>query len=46
MRVAGALLPTFIASKISAACRNGLLKITLPKKEDARSKTIKIDVGP
>jgi HSP20 family protein len=32
------------ASQISAACRNGLLVITLPKKEEARSKTIKIDV--
>ena len=33
------------AAKISAACRNGLLTVTLPKKEEARSKTVKIDIG-
>ncbi len=34
------------ASKITATCRNGLLQVSLLKREDSRSKTIKIDVGP
>lgn len=32
------------ASQITATCRNGLLQITLLKKEESRSRTIKIEV--
>jgi HSP20 family protein len=33
------------ASKISATCRNGVLEITLQKKEDSRTRTVKIEVS-
>ena len=33
------------AAKIAATCRNGLLEIILPKKEEAKPKVIKIEVN-
>ena len=32
------------ASQISASCRQGVLEVTLPKKEGSRSKAVKIEV--
>jgi len=32
------------SSAITASCRNGVLEITMPKREDSRAKVIKIDV--
>ena len=36
---------SILASEISAACHNGLLEIALPKKEDTRPRSIKIEVS-
>ncbi len=38
-------LPAVVeSSKISASCRNGVLEVTLAKKEESKAKVIKIDV--
>jgi HSP20 family protein len=40
-------LPTEIdVEKVEAVFRKGVLEITLPKREDARPKQIRIDVKP
>lgn len=33
------------ASRICATCRHGVLEVTLPKKEDSRARTVKIEVS-
>ncbi len=39
-------LPSSVAAeRVAAVCRNGVLHLTLPKKEEAKPRTIKIDVA-